>query len=185
MSTTLKRLSIDIADGYHSSEASSFVAQLDNLSERMLRDLDLSTDELAWQLAPGMNTIGMLLTHIAIVEVFWVRSGLEQKQDAEQHVEEVLGITMYGDGIPLDEQAAPPEFLRKDFTYIRSLLEKAREYTKKIALQIPQRAIEEDIEVEAFGGRYIVNGRWVFYHILEHQAGHYGQCLTLKNRYSR
>ena len=29
----------------------------------------------------------------------------------------------------------------------------------------------------------ILNVRWILYHVLEHQAGHYGQMLLLRHQY--
>ena len=31
------------------------------------------------------------------------------------------------------------------------------------------------------GTKRILNGRWIYYHVLEHFAGHYGQILLLKH----
>jgi hypothetical protein len=42
-----------------------------------------------------------------------------------------------------------------------------------------------EIEVVNNAGAWIVNPRWAFYHILEHQAGHYGQILLLKHLLAR
>src|SRR5215218_817242 len=33
---------------------------------------DLRREELAWRAAPGLNTAGMLLAHVAIVEAYWL-----------------------------------------------------------------------------------------------------------------
>ena len=49
------------------------MAQMDDQSRRLTEHTRGATaDELAWQPAPGLQTIGMLLAHIAVVEVYWM-----------------------------------------------------------------------------------------------------------------
>ena len=64
--------SLSVPTGYHSQEVALFVGMLDDQLRLLTEDTrGLTVEQLAWQPAPGMNTIGMLLAHIAIVEVFW------------------------------------------------------------------------------------------------------------------
>ena len=168
--------------GYKSREAGSFLAQLDDQSERLFRDLEgITPAELQWQPTPGMNTIGMLLTHNAIVEVFWSQIGVAgiAPDDA------ALGIDMMADGIPLAPDAAPPAGLAgKPMSYFRDLLDRARACAQQTAMQVA------DADMEAMRARTRRNGReeefnvrWVLYHMLEHFAGHYGQILLLRHHY--
>jgi uncharacterized damage-inducible protein DinB len=177
-----KRIAIDLPSGYLSAEAASFVAQMDNLSERMNRDTrELAAADLCWQSAPGMNTIGMLLAHIAIVEVYWIRRVMADDPESERHLEEVLGIQSTMDGMPMPSGGRPPEGLARDYTFFEDLLARARSYTTSVARQLADGEMGGEIEVVNNAGAWIVNPRWAFYHILEHQAGHYGQILLLKH----
>src|SRR5881396_3815576 len=64
---------LEPAEGMKSSLVGLFLAQLDDLNKNLADDARGATaEELAWQPAPGMNTIGMLLAHIALVEVGWI-----------------------------------------------------------------------------------------------------------------
>src|SRR5262249_25719213 len=66
------RSALVIPSGYASQEVASFIAQLDDLLERQHdQTRRLTPADLEWQLAPGMNTIGMLMAHQAVIEVGW------------------------------------------------------------------------------------------------------------------
>ena len=87
------RHTIEPHSGFRSREVGLFVAQMDDQSRRMTADTrGLTAEQLAWQSALGMNTIGMLLAHIAVVEVFWTRLVLEdQPMPFETHARPSLG----------------------------------------------------------------------------------------------
>ena len=71
------RYLLDASPGFRSREVALFVAQMDDQSHRLREDLTgIDPPELAWQPAPGTNTIGMLLAHIAIAEALGTQVGL-------------------------------------------------------------------------------------------------------------
>lgn len=180
----LNRDLIEPLPGFRSQEASLFVAQWNDLSQCMREDTrGLDPAELEWQPAPGQNTIGMLIAHIAIVEVFWTHLG--PLGQPEFHCEDVLGIGIDDDGMPIPEGGAPPATLRgKDLAWYDALLAKAREFSSAAARKL------EDQDFSTVRRRTRVNGeqqefntRWVLYHMLEHFAGHYGQVNLLRHHY--
>ena len=78
--TSPNHYAIEPPAGFRSREAALFVAQLDDQSRRLTADtLALTPAALEWQPAPGQNTMGMLLAHIAYWEVFWTRMVLEDR----------------------------------------------------------------------------------------------------------
>src|SRR5882724_4421503 len=90
---------------FQSSDVSIYYAQLQELTGRLRKDVaDATPEQLEWQLAPGFNTCGMLLAHIAVAEVFWASVIAEKAFLCEQ----VLGLGADDDGMPLAETAAPP-----------------------------------------------------------------------------
>jgi uncharacterized damage-inducible protein DinB len=169
---------------YASREAGSFMAQLDDLSKRLAEHLEGATaDELAWQPEPGMNTIGMLLEHNAIVEVFWTQVGpLGLSSYAP---DDVLGVDMDHDGIPLPAGGAPPEWLRgKETAYYQDLLAKARAYAKAAARPLTDADLDRTVSRTRRNGVHeTLNLRWILYHMVEHFAGHYYQIKTLRHFY--
>jgi hypothetical protein len=173
--------------GYRSTEAALFVAQLEDQSTRMVADLTgITAEELGWQPAPGMNTIGMLLAHIALVEVYWtnVGPGGEPGRPGSE-IQTLLGIGIDDDGMPLDPEGAPPATLQgKDLAFYLDLLEKSRAHTRQVWSGLSDEDVaSERSRVRRDGVTDTFDVRWVLYHCLEHLAGHYGQVLLLRHLY--
>jgi uncharacterized damage-inducible protein DinB len=177
------RLILTPLSGFLSAEAGSFVAQLDDQSRRLSEAIrDITPEELGWQPEPGMNTIGMLLAHLAIVDVFW--SGVPGGYDQDQAQKE-LRITFDDDGMPLPEDAPPPVGLQgKDLTFFDDLLRRARAFLKERIVSLTDADLDREIvRRRDDGSERTVNVRWILYHILEHFAGHFGQILLLRHLY--
>jgi uncharacterized damage-inducible protein DinB len=166
-------LTLEPPPGFRSREVALFVAQLDDLSRNLAADTSgLTPEALAWQSTPGMNTIGMLLAHIAIVEVFWVQIGpLAMKEPA---IEPVLGIGMDDDGIPLPDDGLPPASLAgRDLAWYVDVLGRARAHTKaKLAALTDADLEREESRTRRNGSTQSYTIRWVLYHMVEHMAGH-------------
>ncbi|HEY3216485.1 MAG TPA: DinB family protein [Candidatus Eisenbacteria bacterium] len=182
--TEVLRNFLDVLPGFRSREVSLFVAQMDDQSRRLREDLQgVSASELAWQPARGMNTIGMLLAHIAVVEVLWTTVGL--LDETTERFEEVLGIGRDDDGIPLAAGSQPPTVLaNRELAFYLDLLERTRAHTKAQTAHFTDADLDDvvrrrrpDRPDREF------NKRWVLYHLLEHEAGHYGQILLLRHQY--
>jgi uncharacterized damage-inducible protein DinB len=184
MPTLIQRLPAP-APGNRSPLVGLFLWQLDDQSRRLTEDTRGATaDELAWRPTPGTNTIGMLLAHIALVEVGWVSRGVLGKGWS---VPEALPLDWPEGGIPLREHATPPAVLAgKELPWFDDLLARARKHTRAAVAALSDddldrrfrvtAAWEPDAEFEATVG-------WVLYHILEHEAGHYGQINLLRHQY--
>ena len=184
MSTPQQRSILEIPSEYRSKEVGSFLAQLDDQTRRLTEDTrDITPEELEWQPKPGMNTIGMLLAHSAIVEVFWTLIIL--KREEKPMSEPILGINMDDDGMPIPEDGEPPAGLAgKNMAFYDELLRKARVFLKDSAKGVPDSDLEREVtRTRPDGTQRIINVRWYFYHILEHFSGHYGQVLLLRHLY--
>lgn len=178
------RNSIALPTGYASAEVALFLAQMDDQTRRQREQTrSLAPVDLEWQPAPGMNTIGMLMAHQAIVEVWWTGLVLEDQQAADVRFKELLGITGDDDGMPIGENGAPPAILAgKDLAFYDDLLERARTHLKGVAAKV------RDADLTIIRTRPRPNGdqrevevRWTLYHVLEHFAGHFGQILVLQH----
>jgi uncharacterized damage-inducible protein DinB len=179
----MKRILVPVA-GVPSRVLGLFLAQLDDQSRRVTEDTRTVTpEELAWQPAPGMNTIGMLLAHIATVEVGWIQVGaLDLKQ---WEVERVLERPFAEFGLPLPEGGAPPALLAgRDLEYYDDLLKRARGHTREALLPFTDADVDRRFDfIRKNGQPFEGNLGWVLYHVLEHEAGHYGQILLLRHQY--
>ena len=184
MSTTVN-IALKPPPGYASREVALFIAQLDDLTRRLTEATrDLKPEELDWQPRPGMNTIGMLLAHIAIAEAWWARIIIEG-QDQTADLKPILGVGADDDGMPLPEEGLPPPNLAcKEIAYFDDLLLRARNYLKEISKRESDQGLEREIErPRPDGSKRIINVRWFYYHLLEHFAGHSGQILMLRHLY--
>src|SRR5262245_64481985 len=132
------RSALVIPSGYASQEIASFIAQLDDLLERQHdQTRELTPADLEWQPAPGMNTIGMLMAHQAVIEVGWTGMGVEDLQRDQVRFQEILGIGSKDDGMPLPEDGAPPAALAgKDLAFYDALQTRAREHLKRVAVRL-------------------------------------------------
>lgn len=179
---TVIRSAIAPLPGFRSPEAGMFVAQLDD-QLRLLKEATkgLGPEDLMWQPGPGMNTIGMLLAHNAVAEVWWTKFALGGEPAAD--VDDVLGIHADDDGLPLPEGAPPPANLNgRDLAFYGDLLDRSREYLKRMARERPPEDLERELQRERPDGSVrVLNVRWFYYHLLEHFSGHYGQIQLLKH----
>ena len=155
-------------------------AQLDD----QLRDLKetvagLEVEHLEWQAEPGRNTIGMLLAHIAVAEVFWLQVAAAGRAGTEgdDRMKEVIGITKEQDGMPLPPDGRHPETLAgmrlQDYL---AMLDDTRRATHATLSGWHDAQLEETFEVR----EHTVSRAWTVYHVLEHLTAHLGQIRLLK-----
>jgi len=174
---------LEPAPGMKSQRVGLFVAQLD-LQNRKLGDDTRSVmpEELEWQLAPGTNTIGMLLAHIALVEVGWIGTAARGLDFFE--IDE-LPVSWADSGIPSAPGATPPAALRgRNLAFYDDVLRRARDYTKQALAGLT----DEDLErmrsrIRRDGTEVHYNVGWALYHVLEHEAGHAYQINLLRHQY--
>ena len=183
MKTITHRLKVP--RGRHIPEVALFLAQLDDLTQLLWRDLRRVTPaELAWQPGPGQNSIGMLLAHIPIVEVHWTLVAIEDW--SAENVRRRLGIALEDDGIPLARNAEAPAHLRgRTLEWYRALMRRGRGVLKReMARYRPADLVRVVRRTRANGQKTTQDARWILYHLVEHFAGHYGQILMLRHQYA-
>ena len=184
MATATVSRRIEKPANFRSGDAALVVASMDDQSRLLFDNLkDVTPEELQWQPAPGMNTIGMLLAHLAIVETWWTMLVVEKRDPAD--VRPVLGIGDDDDGMPIAEGAAPIALLNgKDLASYRGVNDKARAYVRAQAAGISDADLDSEIvRIRPDGTSVSISVRWYLYHILEHFSGHYGQILLLRHLY--
>jgi len=182
-----------------SREAALILAALDDQSRLMFEDLRGATPaELSWQPRRGANSIGMLLVHLALVEVYWLAvaggkfapgrvrtlaDGVRTQVDRE--TEHVLGVRFDADGMPFPPSGLAPRALRGwTLARFRRLHERARRHIRRRMLALGGPALDRRVERIRLNGQVSVQSvRWILYHVLEHFSGHYGQVLLLRHLY--
>ena len=170
------------AEGFRSREAASFYAQLEDQARILRESLQgITPQELEWQPERGMNTIGMLLAHNAIVDVFWTQLAILGIKETDSLP--AIGISMDDDGMPLPQDAEGPANLKgKPLAFYEDLLTRGRAYVKDAWSKVSDADMDKQTTRERpDGSRRIFTVRWAMYHILEHYAGHRGQVQLLRH----
>jgi uncharacterized damage-inducible protein DinB len=182
--TTITRRTIEHPAGFRAPDAGLIIASLDDQSRLLFEDLEgITPEELQWQPHAGMNTIGMLLAHMAIVEAWWTLVIVAKEDPAT--VQPILGIGDDDDGMPIKAGEKPFALLNgKDLAFYRDLHAKARTYITKMASAMTEADLTAELpRKRADGTEVAISGRWYLYHVLEHFSGHYGQILLLRHLY--
>jgi hypothetical protein len=172
-----KDLRLPVVEGYDletQGAVAMFAAALDDQLRRLREKVaGLEVRHLEWQERPGRNTIGMLLTHNALVEVFWLCVApreLSWDGGGKALVQSTLGVE--DDGLPLPADGVHPEYLR-GFSLERYLdiLACARRH----AHEVLRAWRDADLDVTYTVGERQVTRGWTLYHVLEHFTAHFGQ----------
>jgi uncharacterized damage-inducible protein DinB len=173
------------AEGFRSREAASFYTQLEDQARILHESIQgMTAQELEWQPERGMNTIGMLLAHNAIVDVFWTQIAILGIKETDSVP--VLGITMDDDGLPLAPDAEAPANLKgKPLAFYEDLLTRGLAYVREAWSKVSDADMDKEITRDRpDGSQRILSVRWAMYHILEHDAGHRGQIQLLRHHYT-
>ena len=157
-----------------------YAAQLDDQLVRLKKQIEgLTVEQLEWQMKPGMNTVGMLLAHLALVEVWWIKiapSEILWDPDGKALVQKICGIE--DDGLPLAPDGLHPSYL-KGFTIEKylAIIDRSRRSINSVMKKWQDKNLDKFYNL----GKDRFSYGWTLYHVLEHFAGHYGQILLLKH----
>jgi uncharacterized damage-inducible protein DinB len=179
----MPELTLPPVDGYDPESQRTvalLAASLDDQLRRLKESVDgLFVTDLEWQPAPGRNTIGMLLAHIAVAEAWWLQAGAKgifERDQVKRIVKGVIGIEAQEDGMPLPEGGAHPEVLRnKTLADYLSMIDRARVATHVVLRGWADADLDERVQIRDRS----VSKSWILYHVFEHMVGHYGQILLL------
>ncbi len=114
-----KEYTLGLPQGYRPETQAAIGALMQTLemqTEKLrTRVTDLTVGQLEWQPGPGHNTIGMLLAHNAVAEVFWIKvaaQGIPWGEEGDRVIRGCIGINGNDDGLPLKDGGGHPETLR-------------------------------------------------------------------------
>jgi uncharacterized damage-inducible protein DinB len=160
----------------------SFAAQLDDQLALLKKNIaDLDVRHLEWQPHPGVNTIGMLLAHLAVVDIWWMSiapNGIAPEPEGEQMARRIIGISMDDDGLPLPPEGVHPKTLAgKTLEDYLRMIDAARAATHAELTKWR----DADLSTTYTLRDRIITREWTVYHVLEHFCGHFGQILLLKH----
>jgi hypothetical protein len=157
-----------------------FAAQLDDQLKRLKNNVKgLTVKQLEWQQRPGMNTVGMLLAHLALVEVWWIKlapSDVDWEGEGKKAIKKICGFE--DDGLPMPADGKHSKYL-KGYTLDRymSVLTKVRRAIHRELKTWRDRDLDKLYALRS----HRFSRMWTLYHVLEHFAAHFGQILLLKH----
>ena len=182
--TTTQRIESRIvpAPGFRSTEVAVKVTELAAVHD-LLREAvaGLSPEQLGRQLAPGRNTAGMILAHVAMVEVHLAQVGLLGETDG--HVRDVLGLGPDDDGMRLEPGSGPtPAVAGRGLPYFSDLLRRAHAHTRRACEHLTDADLAADIvrPPRPDGTQRVFDRRYVLFHMVEHASLHMGQLRALR-----
>jgi uncharacterized damage-inducible protein DinB len=175
---------LTVPDGYDSTSnprIASFAAQLDDRLDGLKKATSaLEVRHLEWQPNAGVNTIGMLLAHLAVVDVWWMRLAPREVPEAECDgiFRSIIGIGMDDDGLPLPADGKHPQTLAgKSVNDYFRMLDAARAVTHDELRQWRDSDLAQTYPLRD----RVITREWTAYHVIEHFCSHLGQILLLKH----
>lgn len=170
------------APGFRSVEVAVKVAELAAVHE-LIREAvaGLTPAQLGQHAAPSRNTAGMLLAHVAMVEVHLAQVGL--RGDRDGNVEAVLGIGADDDGMRVEPGGAPtPAIAGRDLAWFLDLLARTAAFTRSVCEPLTDADLAADVvrPPRPDGTQRVFDRRYVLFHMVEHAALHMGQLRTLR-----
>lgn len=180
----MKKHDLNIPKGYDQKNQAKIgyvAAQLDDQLKQLKKNVGgLTIKQLEWQQKPGMNTIGMLLGHIALAEYWWINlatKGIKWNPDGQKMMTKVCGFG--DDGLPLPEDGKHYHELRGySLDKYLKVLARVRRATHKELRTWHDRDLDTLYEIPKHAR---ISYGWTLYHVLEHFSGHFGQILLLKH----
>ncbi len=168
-------------DALNQRTVGMLAAQLDDQLQALKRVVDgMAVEQLEWQPQPGMNTVGMLLAHIAVAEVFWMAVAprqLPEKPEGDDFILKTIGIRGDDDGLPLPEDGVHPAALsNKSLDDYTRMLDSARAATHETLKGWSDEDLSKLYKIED----HQFSRSWIIYHAFEHLVGHLGQVRLLK-----
>lgn len=179
----MTRREIKVPRGYDmktQKKVGLFAAQLDDQLKRLKNNVKgLTVKQLEWQQQPGMNTVGMLLAHLALVEVWWINvapAGIPWDPDGKKRIQKICGFE--DDGLPIPPDGRHANCLRGySLEKYTAVLTRARRSIHREMKTWRDRDLDK---LFALGSKQF-SRTWTLYHVLEHFAAHFGQILMLKH----
>ncbi len=183
----MEKYKLNIAKGFDprtQKQIGFWAAQLEyQLKKLKYAVKDLTVKQLEWQQKPGMNTVGMLLAHNALVEVWWVcvaPNAIQWNPDGKKLVTKILGFE--DDGMPLAPDGKHPSYLKKySAEKYLSVMAKARRAILKEMKSWRDKDLDKFYTLKHGKQQAKFTRAWTLYHVLEHFCTHHGQILLLKH----
>lgn len=160
---------IEPAPGF-AGEIGIWMSTLDELRRQTRETVaGMTPEQLAWKPPGGGNSVGQLLRHIALKELDWVLTDLSRGEALPKDAPALVKL----DGAMVDPGVRPLEVFLDSLDYARNL-------TRKKLGNFGRDEIEKSREIKAEGVHKVFNVRWILFQLVNHEAQHRGQILSVQ-----
>ena len=130
----------------------------------------LTKKELARRIFPEVQPIGTLILHIAEAEYFWIQT-IVRGQEMTEEIKNLLHWDLwFGDFASKD----------LDVRYCINAVEKIHELTPQALARFSDDDVKKTFVRRRENSESHYTLRWIFVHLIEHEATHKGQIMMLK-----
>lgn len=134
----------------------------------------LEPQDLSWKALHKSNSIGMLLLHVAVVELDWmVHDVARQKVDPRLHQELMME--------QVEESSVLYDPGEQSLEWYVSRLDETRELTRRVMGGLDETELEGWRPADRPGVHYELQVGWILAHLIQHEAAHRGQIQLLKS----
>lgn len=133
---------------------------------------DLSNEELSRRLTPEAHQIGALILHLGEAEASWIHAIIAGKELNEEEKRFVHWC-----------DTTETDFAEKGYSAHECIgrIDKISEMSREILVKFADKDLERLFGYERSSGEQVeVSLRWVFHHLIDHEANHKGQISMLK-----
>ncbi len=154
-----------------SPEIGLFLAGLEKIRSAW-RDAvkDLSKAELAHKILPDVQPIGTIIIHIAEAEYFWIQQIVDGKELTTE-IQNLLHHDLWFKDFAAHDL---------DIDYCLEVVEKIHQMTLETLAKLTVEDLEKTFVRVREDGETHYSLRWIFVHLLEHEAEHKGQMMMIK-----
>jgi uncharacterized damage-inducible protein DinB len=130
----------------------------------------LTAEQLAWQGAPHLRSVGNLIVHIALGRVQWIHNTLGVESAA---VDEWLAEST--NGPDSDGRYSVPQSVRRNSAALVAGLDATWEMIEGVLSNWTVADLDRSFQETYQGKTYVVSYRWVLWRIMSHDIHHGGE----------
>ncbi len=154
-----------------SREIGLFLASLEKIRKKWREAVkDLSKSELATRILPEIQPIGTIIIHIAEAECFWMQEIVEGKPMTDE-IKDLFHHDLWFKDFATEDL---------DIEYCLEVVEKIHFMTRKTLSEFTDDDLEKTFARRREDRETHYSLRWIFVHLLEHDAEHKGQIMMIK-----